>query len=534
MSTIPAAINRYQVVRLLGAGGMGAVYLARDPELDRAVAIKLVKDDLTGEPDLRERFAREARSAAKLRHPNIITVFDIGEYEGRPFIAMEYIPGETLSEVIRREARLDAGWVLRWMESLCEGLAHAHRAGVVHRDIKPANLMVDQEGVLKIVDFGIARAGESQLTRSGVLVGTANYMAPEQLLGTATDHRTDIFAVGAVFYELLSGKKAFPGTIADGLFNRICHQSPESLLSQCPGIDPATVRVVEWALEKNPSHRYQDLASMAADIARVRAGQPVTGPVPPAASDDAGLTMTPAPMPAPRATPPSGPSVAPVAAPSGPSVAPAAPPSGSSFAPAAPPSGPSVAPSAMPNVTPVSPPRGATVQLPSDHRPLADTSASQRRRRAEIFIDAADTALRDRDFAKARAMLDDATRFDPNAQGLSELLATVEREEASAKEAGRRHAEAEAELNDASSCLGRGDFAAARDHLRRATAAEPESFRAQSLVGRVRQAENAARERRAVATSSATPRRAGFPWLTIVVIVSIVVSLAAAIYLATR
>jgi len=223
VSTQPSTIGRYQVVRRIGAGGMGSVFLARDPDLDRPLAIKVVKDDLTDDPELRERFVREARSAARLRHPNIITVFDIGEIEGRPFIAMEFIPGESLADLIRRRGRLDVPRVLGWMDQLCAGLGHAHKAGIVHRDIKPGNLMVDPDGVLKIVDFGIARLGDSNLTREGMLVGTANYMAPEQLMGRSLDHRLDIFAVGAVFYELLTLNRAFPGTIADGLFNRICY-----------------------------------------------------------------------------------------------------------------------------------------------------------------------------------------------------------------------------------------------------------------------------------------------------------------------
>lgn len=479
---------------------MGAVYLARDPELDRAVAIKLVKDDLTDEPELGERFAREARSAARLRHPNIITVFDIGEHEGRPFIAMEYIPGESLSEIIRREPKIDPGWVLRWMESLCEGLAHAHKAGIVHRDIKPANVMIDQEGVLKIVDFGIARAGESQLTRSGVLVGTTNYMAPEQLLGVSTDHRADIFAVGAVFYELLCGKKAFPGTIADGLFNRICNEPPEPLVTLCPGIDPAIPRVVDGALEKDPSRRYQDLAAMAADVARVRAGQPVPGPLSPE-TGEATPTMIQTGVP----------------------TMPVLQPSSATFA-----------PSPSSSFTPATTPKSATASGSRTGTQAPDESASQRRRRAEIFVDAADTALRAREFAQAREMLDKAARFDPDAEGLSETRASLEREEATAREADRRHAEAEAALSDASSCLARGDFAAARELLRQAKSAEPENYRAQSMAGRVQEAESAARQRESQAAFAAKKRRSGSRWLTVVIVVSVIISLAAVIYLATR
>ena len=249
---------------------MGAVFLARDPDLDREVAIKLVKDDLSDDEELRERFSREARSAARLRHPNIVTVFDIGEQDGCPFIAMEYMPGESLADKLKRRASMELSQVIVWMESLCLGLAHAHRYGIVHRDIKPANLMVDAEGTLKIVDFGIARLADSQMTREGVLVGTINYMSPEQILGHSPDHRADIYAVGAVFYELLTGKKAFPGSIQDGVFTRICQTDPEPIEHLRPGIDTAVAVVVARALVKEPDARYQDLTAMARDIALIR------------------------------------------------------------------------------------------------------------------------------------------------------------------------------------------------------------------------------------------------------------------------
>jgi serine/threonine protein kinase len=512
VSTSPVTIGRYQVVRTLGVGGMGAVYLARDPDLDRALAIKLVKDGLSGEPELLERFMREAKSAAKLRHPNIITVFDIGEHEGRPFIAMEFIPGESLSDIIKREPRLNPGWVLRWMEGLCQGLAHAHSAGVVHRDIKPANLMIDKDGNLKIVDFGIARAGESQLTRSGVLIGTTNYMSPEQVLGAPTDHRSDIFAVGAVFYELLTGKRAFPGTVPDGLFDRICNDPPELLTTLCPGIDPSVPRVVDGALHKDPSRRYQDLAAMAADIGRVRSGEPAIGPVLPQADDDgATLIQT---------------TVATVW-----EVAVPAAPMARSFSQATTPA-PSFR-SASPSTTPATSPRSTSPTGAGTGGRSQNGDTAARRRRAEVFVDASETAVRAGEFTKAREMLDKAATFDADAAGLPEARASLERAEAQAQETSRRRAGVEADLTEASARLVRGDFAAARALLKKASAAEPDSPRIQALLRRVTEGEKAALQRDAAATANRKRWHTRL-WVAGAVVVCVIVSLAAISYFGAR
>ena len=161
---------------------MGDLYLGRDPMLDRFVAIKMLKAGSTAD-DLRERFAREARSAARLAHVNIVTIYDVGEHEGQPYIAMEYVLGETLLEKIRRRSDLPLATKLQYVDELCAGLAHAHRAGIIHRDIKPANLIVAAEGTLKILDFGIARLADSSMTQSGMMLGTLNYMSPEQISG---------------------------------------------------------------------------------------------------------------------------------------------------------------------------------------------------------------------------------------------------------------------------------------------------------------------------------------------------------------
>jgi hypothetical protein len=247
---------------------MGALYLAWDPRLDRQIAIKLLMHD---DDELRERFAREARSAARLRHPHIVTIFDVGEHNNQPFITMEYIQGQTLAAIVRSRAELPLQRKLKLAEELCDGLGFAHKAGVIHRDVKPANAIVDAHGALKILDFGIARLGESSgMTQAGMMMGTLNYMSPEQLMGRPADSRSDIFAVGAVCYELLSYKQAFPGGLESGIITRIVQSPPQPLDELCSGIDPEIVRIISRALDKDPSARYQELGQMSQELQRIR------------------------------------------------------------------------------------------------------------------------------------------------------------------------------------------------------------------------------------------------------------------------
>jgi predicted Ser/Thr protein kinase len=267
----PSRIGRYAIVRSLGEGGMGAVYLARDPAIDRPVAIKLLREGFAG-GQARERFLREAQAIGRLHHPNIVTVFDFGEHDGEPFIAMEYVEGRTLAQLAARH-EVTRSRALTLVDELCAGLHYAHRAGIVHRDIKPANIMVDADGTVRILDFGLARgiavgAGFSG-TQSGVVVGTLNYMSPEQLAAGSIDHRSDIFAVGAVFYELLSGRQAFPGDAFGDVVNLILNLGPIPLQQLCPGLDPRVVVVVERCLQRDPALRYADLAEMRQDLAGV-------------------------------------------------------------------------------------------------------------------------------------------------------------------------------------------------------------------------------------------------------------------------
>jgi serine/threonine protein kinase len=267
MAANPTTIGRYHVRSRLGHGGMGVVYLALDPVIDRLVAIKLLR---VNAEDMRTRFLREAALAGRLQHPNIVSIYDVGEHGGQPFIAMEYVAGETLAELIKRRAPLSLGQKLGLMEDLCSGLAHAHKSGLIHRDIKPSNLVVNREGTLKILDFGIARMGDSGLTMAGVLMGTPSYMCPEQVEGRPVDRRSDVFSVGLVIYELLVYRRAFPGENQHQVLRQIIDSAPEPLTRLSPDLDAGLVALVERAIEKEPDRRYQDLAQLRADVVRSR------------------------------------------------------------------------------------------------------------------------------------------------------------------------------------------------------------------------------------------------------------------------
>ena len=278
MFHVPSRISRYEIKTLIGAGGMGSLYLARDtnPNTNRLVALKLLNTNLDS-GDLRERFAREARALAALNHPNIVDIYDSGEFQGFPFIVMEYVRGETLSEKIKRQAPMSLAQKLKLMVELCSGLAHAHEGGIIHRDIKPANLMVDHHGRLKILDFGIARVSEGAMTRAGLQVtqvnmriGTPGYMSPEQIEGGEIDRRSDVFAVGAVFYELLSYREAFTGANTRQIENKVLQVQPAPLVSLIPGLDPAVEEIVTKALAKDPNDRYQDAGAFEEALERQR------------------------------------------------------------------------------------------------------------------------------------------------------------------------------------------------------------------------------------------------------------------------
>ena len=273
-------IGKYRIVGKIGKGAMGEVYKAQDPLLNRFVAIKTIAPAFAAEPDFRRRFQREAQSAAQLNHPNIVTVFDFGEEDGLIYMAMELLEGRDLRDLIRsRDAHL--GDKLAIMEQLCDGLGFAHAKGVVHRDLKPGNIHVQPNGQVKILDFGLARLGDSDITRTGTVMGTPNYMSPEQIKGQKVDARSDVFSLGAVFYELLCHHRPFEAGSDHDVRFQIVEQSPEPIRRWAPEVSPALVAVVERALAKDLARRFADASEMGRALATARdaiEGDTVAGP----------------------------------------------------------------------------------------------------------------------------------------------------------------------------------------------------------------------------------------------------------------
>ena len=268
-------LGKYDITGELGSGAMGVVYLAEDPRLGRPVAIKTLKTaspDVIGSPELLKRFYREAQAAAKLCHPNIVTIYEIDEANGVPFIAMEFLEGANLQKIISERKEMLILKKLQIIIDLCKGLDYAHQHGVVHRDIKPGNIMVADSGQVKIVDFGIARVGVSSMTRTGAVLGTVRYMSPEQVQGQAVDARSDVFSVGVVLYELLTYHSPFPGDDVPSILFKILNEPPEPItnyLRQCP---PQLEQTIQLALAKDREKRYQTSGDMAFDLQRVADG----------------------------------------------------------------------------------------------------------------------------------------------------------------------------------------------------------------------------------------------------------------------
>jgi serine/threonine-protein kinase len=264
---LPAYVGRYRVVERIGRGAMGVVYAAIDEQLNRRVAVKVMLGDFDEDPELRQRFAREARITGQLAHRNIVTVFDLGEDGGRPFIVMELLEGLPLAEYLKSGSH-SIDHKIDLMMQICDGLQNAHGCGVIHRDLKPNNLFVQTSGSLKILDFGVARLASSNLTASGFLLGTPEYMSPEQAQGRSVDARSDVFSAGSVFYYMLAGHSPFFSRDLPKMLESILHDKPAPL---SPADAPdALRRVVEKALAKSPVDRYQQCSAMLDDLARAR------------------------------------------------------------------------------------------------------------------------------------------------------------------------------------------------------------------------------------------------------------------------
>lgn len=271
---------------------MGCVYRARDPVLERVVAIKTMTVDLQAEPWTRARFLREARSAARLQHPNIVTIYEFGEHEGAPFIVMELLEGETLAEALRAGHLSTLAQRLDVVEQLCSGLAFAHAAGVIHRDVKPNNVTLLANGTLKIVDFGVAwLEGSAATTRTGQLLGTPQYMAPEQFLGEPIDHRVDQWAVGVILWEVLAGRRPFDAATVPSLIYQVVHHP---LPTAPPGVPAELLAVAAKALAKRPADRFATLEAMRAALVAAREVLPTAHslaqvrPIPPSGVQSAG------------------------------------------------------------------------------------------------------------------------------------------------------------------------------------------------------------------------------------------------------
>lgn len=258
-------IDRYELIEGIGEGGFGVVYKGWDPVLKRHVAIKTCTWD---DPDFRQRFVQEAEIAARLQHPNIVTVHDFGEHEGEPYLVQEFLEGEDLDDLIERGEAGDLRTRLSYLRQVAAGLGHAHAHGIVHRDVKPSNVRVGADGSVHIMDFGIAKllGAERGLTQTGVSVGTAGYMSPEQLEGLEVDARADIFSFGVLAYELVGGERPFRGDTVSSLFYQIVHQEPAPLRELAPDCPPELARLIHRCLEKDPTARYADFAAVIADL----------------------------------------------------------------------------------------------------------------------------------------------------------------------------------------------------------------------------------------------------------------------------
>ncbi len=266
---------------MLGRGAMGVIYKAHDPVIDRDVAIKLIRADLlSGEDhsDYLARFQHEAQAAGRCTHPNIVAIYDFAVHEGNPFLAMEYVEGKDLGQVLVRTGRFSPDAAVAIICQVLDALACAHGLGIVHRDVKPANILLLADARVKMTDFGISRFDNSALTQTGSVIGTPSYMSPEQCRGDSVDARCDLFSTGVVLYEMLSGERPFTGRSLTEVAFKVINNEPPDIVSKCPGLAPSLAAAIHRALAKQPGDRFGSAKDMAAALRQ-------TAPAPPAADD---------------------------------------------------------------------------------------------------------------------------------------------------------------------------------------------------------------------------------------------------------
>lgn len=267
----PRRLGKYEIVAKIGQGAMGEVFRAHDPLLNREVAVKTMAASVDADEDLRKRFHREAQSAARLNHPNIITVYEYGDEQGQIYMAMELLEGRDLKERIGQSPPLSLPEKLALMEQICDGLAFAHTKDVVHRDLKPANIHILPNGTIKIMDFGLARFSSSDITRAGTIMGTPNYMSPEQVRGEKVGAPSDVFSLGAVFYELLAGRKPFASDSVHAVLFQVLQNEAQPLAEVAPEVPEPIRSVVEKALAKDVALRYQNAGELREALRSARA-----------------------------------------------------------------------------------------------------------------------------------------------------------------------------------------------------------------------------------------------------------------------
>jgi serine/threonine protein kinase/tetratricopeptide (TPR) repeat protein len=267
--------GRYEIIEELGKGGMGKVYRVEDKKAKEEIALKLIKPEIAADKKTIERFRNELTTARKISHRNVCRMYDLGEEKGAHFITMEYVPGEDLKSLIRR-VKVDIGTTIKIAKQVCEGLSEAHRLGVVHRDLKPSNIMIDKEGEAKIMDFGIARTiKEKRITGSGVMIGTPEYMSPEQVEAKDIDQRTDIYALGIILYEMVTGQLPFEGDTPLNIAMKHKSEAPKNPKEYNPQIPEAVSRVIQRCLEKNREMRYQTVEEVLSELGMI--GRPKAG-----------------------------------------------------------------------------------------------------------------------------------------------------------------------------------------------------------------------------------------------------------------